>query len=436
MTFPLTLIFMFLVFWRPQEWLFPWMFGWPVLDVITYTALVAFLMEAGQKTVSIPKTPAIMLTVGLWFSSVMSHVVNGYFQGVIDTIPATFKICFFLMLLLVVTNSIRRLQAVMFVFLLGAVVMAVHAVMQERTGVGFAGGKPILFYYAFKERWVQQSVFFGIFNDPNDLGQFLATCMPLAFAVPKRLGILALALAAGVVWLLAEGMLATESRGTLIGVIASVGCLVFMILPARWLPYVGVGMLLGGLVACALGGGALLDQSALDRVVFWGDANRYFKSHALFGGGYGMFGEITGTDRAAHNAYVLCYTELGLFGYWFWFNMLLLGLVGCWRTRVAFRNPKTVEQRYLKRAAGMSIAAIVGFSASAYFLSRAYQFPLFFLFAMLASIPLIARRYLPEGYPPLIDFKKDVLVTGTVSALFSVVYIYITILLLNKVHGG
>lgn len=436
MTFPLTLLFMLLVFWRPQDWLFPWLYGWPLLDVVTYGALVGLLMETGQKTVQIPRTPAVMLAVGLWFASVMSHIAHAYFQGVINTIPETFKLCFFLLLLLMVINSVHRLRMVILVLLLGAVVMAIHAVMQERTGVGFAGSRPLLVYSELKDRWVQQSLFFGIFEDPNDTGQFLATCIPLAFAGAKRPGILAFSLTALVVWLLAEAISATHSRGALIGVAAMAGCMFFMLLPSRWMPYAGGLMLAGGLVACALWGGVLLDESAHDRVVFWGAANHYFKGNFMFGGGYGMFGEITGTDRAAHNAFVLCYTELGLFGYWFWFNMLTLGIMGCWRTRVAFRRPKTSEQVYLKRVAGMSIAAMVGFATSAYFLSRAYVFPLFFLFAVLASIPVIAQRHLPAGHPPLINFQKDVLVIGTVASLFSVVYIYITILLLNRIWGG
>ena len=180
----------------------------------------------------------------------------------------------------------------------------------------------------------------------------------------------------------------------------------------------------------------MLDDSAHNRVMYWGAANQYFKSNLLFGGGFGMFPEITGTNKAAHNAFVLCYSELGLFGYWFWFNMMVLGLIGCWRTRVAFPKPKNPEQAYLKRVAGLGIAAMVGFASSSYFLSRAYQFPLFFLFALLASIPVIAQRYLPEEHPPLVDWRKDVLVTGTVASLSSVVYVYISILLLNKSYGG
>lgn len=436
MAFPFTIVFMFLVFWRPQEWLMPWLFGWPLLDAITGAALVGLLMEAGQGTVPVPRTPAIRLAVGLWFASVMSHVAHTYFQGMLDTIPETFKICFFLILLVMVTNSIRRLQVILFVFLLSGILMAIHAILQARTGSGFAGYPPMMYYDRAAEEWVSRSRFFGIFDDPNDMGQFLATCIPLAFALPRRHNIVTLSLAAGVIWLLAQGMLTTDSQGTLIGVIAAVICLVCMMLPAKWLPYLGVAMLIGGLFACIFGGRYLLDQSARERVVYWGFANSYFKHNMLFGGGYGMFGEITGTYRAAHNAYVLCYTELGLFGYWFWFNLLTAGVIGCWRTRVAFARPKTAAQAYLRRVSGIAIVTMTGFAASAYFLSRAYVFPLIFLFALLAGIPVVARKYLPPGHPPLVDWRKDVLVTGTVASLLSVVYIYVSILLLNRVYGG
>jgi hypothetical protein len=436
MTFPLTLIFIWLVFWRPQEWLFPWMFGWPLLNAIFYMALVGLLAEAGQGAIKFPKTPAVGLAVGLWIASLTSHMAHGYFQGLLNTYQETLKICVFLVLLLVVVNSISRLRWVISVLLMGAVLMAIHSVLQARTGVGFSGLEPIRFYYEFKDRWVQQSLFFGLFSDPNDLGQFLATCIPLVFALPKRLGFVALVISVAVVWLLGEGLLATQSRGTFIGVVASVACMLFMALPVKWMPYVAGVALIGGLAVCVLGGGGLLDSSARDRVVFWGYANQYFKSHPLFGGGYGMFGEITGTDRAAHNAYVCCYSELGFFGYWFWFNMLTLGVIGCWRTRVAFSKPKNVAQAYLKRAAGLCIASISGFAASSYFLTRAYVFPLFFLFGILASIPMIAKKYLPEDHPPLVDFHKDVLLLGTVASIASILYIYMSILFLNRAYGG
>jgi len=204
----------------------------------------------------------------------------------------------------------------------------------------------------------------------------------------------------------------------------------------RWLPYLAVIGLLAGLVACKFFGNVFFDMSARERIVFWGLANRAFKSSPIFGLGYGMFWMVAG-DRAAHNAFVTCYTEVGLFGYWFWFSLMQLGVIGCWRTMRAFIRTRNAEQAYLKRAAGLSIAAMVGFAAGGYFLSRAFVFPIFFLFGILNAIPLIARRYMPEESPPLQDAARDVFGMGTLTTLFSVVYIYVTILILNKgFYGG
>ena len=436
MTFPLTLLFIFLIFWRPQEWLFPWMYGWPLLDAITYGALLSLLLEAGQGVVRFSKNPAIPLAAGLWFASLMSHVAHGYYAGFMYTAPETFKLCLFLVLLLVVIDRISRLRSVINILLLAAIMMACDALVQYKTGVGFTGSQSLVWFNTVKGQWITQTQFLGIFADPNDLGQYLVACIPFAFVFTRRMNMGSLILAVMIVLLLTEALFTTHSRGALIGAVIVVATMIFLKLPTRWMPYVAVIALFGGLAACAFWGGAFLDESARDRVVFWGNANSYFKSHLLFGGGYGMFAEISGTDRAAHNAFVCCYTELGMFGYWFWFSTMTLAFIGCYRTRLVFRKPRNDEQAYLKRVSGYGMAAMAGFAASSYFLSRAYVFPLFILFGLLNAVPVIAQRYLPEDHRPLINWRQDILVTGTISSMASVIYIYVSILLLNRAYGG
>ena len=437
MTLPFTLIFMFLVFWRPQEWLVPAMYGWPVLDFIVYAALLGLLVELDSGRAKMPKTPAVALAGGLWVAAVFSHVVQGYFQGMLNTIPDAFKLCFFLVLLVVVVDRVGNARAVVMVFVLGACLMSVHALMQQQLGHGFAGQPPM---YVFKEatgEYQKRSQFFGIFGDPNDLAQFLAASLPLVFAIPHRLSFERLALSTGVAVLLFVALLTTHSRGGVVALLAACVAMLFMVLPSRWLPYAGALALAGGLLLCGLKGGLMMDASASERVVYWGLANRAFKAHPLFGIGYGMFWQITGSSRAAHNAFVSCYTEVGLVGYWFWFSLLQLGVIGCWRTRLALRKPVTASQIYLRRLAGLTIASIIGFAAGGYFLSRSFIFPFFFLFGLSNAIPLIAQRLLPAGHPPLLQVRRDVFGWGTVTTLFSVIYIYISILILNRVmYGG
>jgi len=431
MTFPLTVIFVFLVFWRPQEWLVTWMYGWPLLDVIFYASMLSMMMEAGQGQILFKRSPAIALAIGMWVATIMSHVAHGYFQGLLNTIPETIKICFFLVLLLVVLDRLQRLRTIVLVAILSAIIMAVHAELQQHTGFGFAGQEPM---WVFKDDlgiWEARSQFFGLFSDPNDLAQYLAAAIPLIFAFPRKLSPLNLIICVLLTWLLVDALFSTHSRGGQVALMSVVACMIFIKLPVKWIPYVGAITMIGVLVLCKLKGSALLDMSARERLEFWGLANRQFKQHPIFGLGYGMFWQVTDQSRAAHNAFVLCYTELGLFGYWFWYTVVQLGIIGCWRTIAAFPRPRNPSQRYLKRLAGLSIATMVGFLAGSYFLSRAYVFPLFFLVALLNAIPLIALRMLPEGHPPLIHVKKDVLFAGTVGTVISILYIYYSIVILN-----
>ena len=92
--------------------------------------------------------------------------------------------------------------------------------------------------------------------------------------------------------------------------------------------------------------------------------------------------------------------------------------------------------QWLRMYAGLTIAGLGGFCASAYFLSRAFVYPFFFLVAMLAALPPLAREYLSEDSPALLDFGRDFMGLGTATAVGSMVYIYLSIVLLNKAFYG
>lgn len=436
MTFFLTLAFMFMVFWRPQEWLLPWLYGWPLLDAVVYLAVLSLFVEAQQGMVRFPRrAPQAFLLVGLWAAAIISQVVHTYFAGMIDSMVDVFKYCFFTLLLLCVIDRPQRLRAVALVFVGMTCVMAFHALMQQRLGVGFAGARPIWIPPMHGNPPYLRSRFFGIFADPNDLAQILVTAMPLTLAIPRKLTAMRFLGCVGVIAFLYMGYAATHSRGGMVALVATIGLGVVMLLPVRWTPTLAVIGLGLALVACVTRAGAMLDASARGRLEFWGYGNQAFKRNPIFGIGYNMFWTVGG-GRPAHNAFVTCYTELGLLGYWMWFNLVQLGIVGSHRTRVMLQGADTVEGAYLRRFSAVAIVAMGGFAASAYFLSRTFVFPLFFLIAMLNVVPFIAKHELPEDSPALLDPRRDVLVFGTGAMLFSIVYIYTSILLLNKVAHG
>jgi len=432
MSFFFALLFMILVFWRPQEWLVPALFGVPLLNFVTGLSGVSFMVEYSAKRVSIPRdTPFFLLVLGLLAGAVMSHLSHLYFAAVIWTVEEVWKMCFFMALLFCVTDRPSRLKKIAWMFVVMACVMSIHALMQQKYGYGFTyqpvlvSGRPGL------DEPVSRSTFFGIFEDPNDLAQILGTAIPFAFALTRRGGLFSIVSGIGFSAYIVQAIAATHSRGGQIAMVGVVAVMVMLLLPSRWLMVMLFIGAMGGLVLCPFAGGSL-DESARERVAFWGDANWAFKNNVLFGVGFKMIGDYITGGRAAHNSFVLCYTELGLFGYWFWITTIVTGIVGAWRSRMALERSGSVDGRYVARFAGLAIAAMVGFLASAYFLSRAYVYPLFFLMVTLGAVPVIARRYLPDDHKPLVCSWRETFVYGTSTTLISIVYVYISIILINK----
>jgi O-antigen ligase len=314
-------------------------------------------------------------------------------------------------------------------------IMAIHALMQQKLGYGFAGQPPILQWRPALQRNVVRSWFFGIFSDPNDLAQILSASIPFAFVLTRRFSFFSFLLGFGFSVLLVAGIFATYSRGGLVGLIVAVILMTARFLPPRLFATCSVLTLLIALMVIPYSK-PYLDESAHDRVVFWGEANWAFKENPIFGVGYGMLEEeYVGGERSVHNAFVWCYASLGIVGYWFWYGLLQLSMIGAWRTMGVTRYSPDEEVKWLRRYAGLAMAALGSFAVSSYFLSRAFIFPLFFLIGMVGVIPYIGEKLLCPGRP-LIRPVRDVLIYGTLGMLFSIVYIYLSIVILNNVFYG
>ena len=59
------------------------------------------------------------------------------------------------------------------------------------------------------------------------------------------------------------------------------------------------------------------------RVAAWVTGLGIFKAHPVFGIGIDNFSDYNETGNTAHNSYVLCLAELGMFGYFFWMGMIV-----------------------------------------------------------------------------------------------------------------
>ncbi len=437
---------MLLVFWRPQDWLIPQLQGLPILDAVVGVAMLSLLIEIDSKKIRFPKQlPQVTLIPMLWLATLVSHVAHTYFAGVTETFLPVFKFCFFSILLLVVMDTPDKLRWVARLFVAMAIIMGVHCLLQELRGKGFGPGVPMNIPKIGERAAHVRTRFYGIFEDPNDTGQFLVTAMPFAFVIFRRKSFMSTILALAVCAFLVRPVLSTHSRGALVGMIAFFGMAVLIRFPPRTIPmWAGLGLL--GALPLSVLYGASLDMSARERVVIWGYANQVISSNPktlLFGIGYNMFWQLTTASTGfrgltAHNMFVFCYTQLGYFGFIFWFGLIVTGLMGAWRVRM-YLKPFRFEHQdydYLWRYSGAAMAALISFCASGYFLSRAFVYPFFFLVSLVAVLPLVTQEWYNYDLPEdeqiwLIDHPRTVWTLCPLAAGLGMVYVWLSCIALN-----
>ncbi|MDP7024598.1 MAG: O-antigen ligase family protein [Kiritimatiellia bacterium] len=430
MTFSLSLIFMFLVFWRPQDWLIPQLQGWPILDAVVLLALMTLLVEVDGKQLRMPKkSPQVWLFIGLWIATLFSHLANTYWGGFTDTLEKSFKFSLFGILLITATDRSDRLRRVAFLFVGMALFMTLHGWLQVKRGYGFGHYQPLVHLRPLTGETVCRSRFYGIFGDPNDLAQVLAVAIPFTFVLFRRINAFSILKSCALSGLLVAGMMTTHSRGGLVALTVAVPLTISAFMRPIWQKLALCGLGIGWLLMLPLSG-RLMDASASDRVIFWGAANDAFKARPLFGVGYGLIWEYT-DDRAVHNAFLTCSAELGFFGYWHWFGLIVASFLGLMYVSRTLKTRKDGETRYLRVYAGMVRASLGAYLASSFFLSRAYAWPFFFLVGIAAALPLVvSRTQMEDAWIPEYEASRF-LVRNTVASLGSVLYIYACIRLIH-----
>jgi hypothetical protein len=386
MAFLFLCIYTVLVLFRPQDWLLP-----PAvarLHLLDIAALGSIFftfvgMQAGRSATGLSRTPHCWLIAGLFGCVVLSHVAHVYFSGMLMAIEEFGKIC--LIYFLVVANVHRIWQYRVFAGIIVGIafLMAVHCILQIALGAGFAGTPPLVVHPG-SESEIYRAQFFGIFGDPNDTSLFLVAALPLSLFVLRPLrGSRLLAL---LYWgALIAGCYCTGSRGGFLALMVMAMVLLMMQFRLRRVFVYCIALFLVALMAAPgrfqLG---FLEASASGRVEYWGTANAVFKSSPVFGVGYRMITDYLPQDRATHSSFVQAYADLGLLGYAFWFSLLAMSVLGCWR--VAQLVPESSAEEELVFIAKLMVPSLVGFFAASYFLSRSYTLPLYLMLGLAAAI--------------------------------------------------
>lgn len=222
----------------------------------------------------------------------------------------------------------------------------------------------------------------GIFNDPNDLCLVLCIGMSIALYRLKHARWLGRMGAVAAMGLLLLALVLTRSRGGLLGMMATLGAV--SLTRIGWKKTALLGLLGLPFIPLVLAGRQanidLTEDTAQTRIQLWADGINFVRSSPLFGIGYRNFAEES--SDVAHNSYLHCYAELGVFGGTLFFGVFFI-------TLDTIRKMPMQSVDAAKRAAlnlRPCIAGILaGYATGVFSLSRAYIVPTYLVFGLAAS---------------------------------------------------
>jgi putative inorganic carbon (HCO3(-)) transporter len=339
--------------------------------------------------------PQHLLMIGFWFAVVMSRLSALWFGGALGAFLTFGVVVCVYFLVSLNTFTPARIRVVCGVYCLCAVIMAIQGILAFHTG-----------YQAEKLVQGGRVAGWGIVGNSNDFAQFLVVAIALlgafwAGGLVRK--ILLLVLAA----VLLYAVYLTFSRGAIFGLVA-----IFLVMMSttripKILSFGVAGGLVLSLIAIGFGGGrdfSMNERSAASRVIAWGSGISDLRAHPFFGVGFSQFTDFN--DLTAHNSFVLCFAELGLFGYFFWLALILTTVICLERMH---RTPANAlpypEMAGLVRSLR---AGLYAFLATAWFLSRTYNETLYLLLAMCGSvIHMTAMLPAQPGAAPLAELVSN-----------------------------
>jgi O-antigen ligase len=126
------------------------------------------------------------------------------------------------------------------------------------------------------------------------------------------------------------------------------------------------------------------EDSASARIDSWSVGIDLLRTHPLFGVGAHMFTEYH--PKTAHNSWILCASELGLFGYVPWILMIYISIKNLY-----YISKNAVKEKHgeLGRYADGIMLGLIAFMLAATFLSRTYIEPFYILIGLSAAITTV-----------------------------------------------
>jgi O-antigen ligase len=381
--------------------------------------------------------PVVGCVIGLFPAVLLSHISHGNGEEALEQGIEFFKVLLYFLLLIGLVTTMAQLKRLLHWLCVFAAILTLVAVLRYHTDLAkpetieqpvtvdatSASGKPpklngTSVIEKVRDPNTDELVDIprmcgtGIFNDPNDLALVLITSIPICLywlTDPRRKA--ARPLWIGLILLFGYALMLTHSRGGLLALLAGLGVLLHMRFGGAKTVMFGA-LLLPALLAVFAGRMTSISASegtGQSRIQLWSDGLLYFRQAPLFGIGMDNYHSVSA--HVAHNSYIHCYAELGIFGGTLFVGAFYFAVHGLYRLRskpaeppesadanldVLLAEPRPPADPEVERLHPYLMAMIVAYAVGIAFLSRTYIVPTY----LLLGLAVVYMRLRSTGVMP------------------------------------
>jgi O-antigen ligase len=358
----------------------PALSGIPIMPSLLVMALLAWLTN--MRKLPMPSQHILMplLLASMTLSTAIE--INGTYAS--DVFSRFYPVVILYFLIVDAMDHNQKFRGIFKVMVFSAAIMALHGIQQSIEGIGWTGMDTI----QGRIRYI------GIFADPNDLGLFFLTVIPMLIYLMNRSNFIVRIVYLLTLGIILYGIFLTQSRGTALGITALIG-----LFSVRRFGLI-ISMIIG-VVALTVFMGinsrfAQIDPgeaSAKGRVDAWEEGYYMTRDNPIFGVGVGGF--VIHHYRTAHNTWVLAMAELGIPGYFIWNSLMIISLIMVIRLAI-FELTKAPplddihgsdQDEFIddKKLSVTFLYSLTGFCLAMFFLSRSYNIFLYTMYALIVA---------------------------------------------------
>lgn len=362
------LIYFVLFFYLSPQVLVPALSAVPLTLITGVAACGSMWIRAalGGSQFRVFNVPQNYLVAWFTLAIVISPLARLDFQ---ESISATYDWMVNVVLFVLITGLVttgKRLRIILHVIVLATLWLAIQGIVQYFTGIGFAGDLDA----------DERIEAIGMYGDPNNLALHLLLVVPLLYSeftrgssgLSRAYALTSLLILIGAIYL-------TNSRG---GVLSFAAVMAILFVRRHGL-VAGIFFAAAAFTMILAFGPSRVrevsatEPSAYGRILMWNESFRLFFSHPVFGVGAGRFAEASALKKAAHNSFLNCASELGVFGLLPWVLLIYISIKNAFYVS---RQAIVSNFKHLGIHAEGIAFGLLAFVFAAIFLSTTYAFGL------------------------------------------------------------